>query len=99
VPSRSEESPALDGRWRVERVGGWIPPAGVRKRIERGRGSTRLAGVPVGLFAVRGTSLVYRVLPVRDELEPLPDGTWAGRGLLLGREFCRFRLVREEARS
>lgn len=95
MPSPSEERAPLDGTWRVERIAGWIPPAGLRKHIDRGRGSTRLAGIPVGLFAVRRRSLVYRALPLRDELEPLGDGSWSGRGLVFGREFCRFRLVRK----
>ena len=80
------------GRWRVERVGGLLPP-GLRKRIGGSGGSTRLGPVPLALFRVRGRTLDYRLLPLRDELTPAGDGTWLGRGLLLGREFCRFRLV------
>jgi hypothetical protein len=47
----------------------------------------------VAPFRVSETSLVYRGLPVRDELEPDGAGSWRGRGQLFGREFCRFRLV------
>ena len=83
----------LDGRWRVHRVSGVLPPFGVRKRIQQGRGWTLLGPIPVASFDVRGATLVYRHLPVRDELERQADGTWLGRGLLWGREFCRFRLV------
>ena len=83
------------GRWRVERVGGLLPP-GLRKRIRLTGGSTRLGPVPLALFRVRGRTLDYRLLPLRDELTPAGDGTWLGRGLLLGREFCRFRLVRDD---
>jgi hypothetical protein len=88
----------LAGRWRVERVGGLLPP-GLRKQIGRDGGSTRLGPFPLALFRVRGSTLDYRMLPVRDELAPAEAGTWLGRGLLFGREFCRFRLVRDEAES
>jgi hypothetical protein len=83
----------LSGQWRVERVSGFLWPVGLRKRIGRTSGSTRLGPIPIGAFRVRGRMLDYRGLPVRDELSHLGDGTWAGRGLLFGREFCRFRLV------
>jgi hypothetical protein len=84
----------LDGIWRVEREAGVLPPFGLSKKISDGEGWTRALGVPVAPFRVAGRTLVYRGWPVRDELEPRPDGSWAGRGLFLGREFCRFRLVR-----
>jgi hypothetical protein len=83
------------GRWRVERVGGLLPP-GLRKRIGQDGGSTRLGPLPLAVFRVRGRTLDYRLLPIRDELTPSADGTWLGRGLVLGREFCRFRLVRDD---
>jgi len=88
--------PSLDGRWRVERESGLLPPAGVGKRIAAGEGWTTLGGFPVGFFRVEGTTLVYSGVPVRDELTPRGDGTWSGRGLVRGQEFCRFRLVRDE---
>ena len=84
----------LDGAWRVEREAGILPPFGLTKTIENGRGWTRALGVPVAPFRVVGHTLVYRGWPVRDVLEPRPDGAWAGRGFVLGREFCRFRLER-----
>jgi hypothetical protein len=80
------------GRWRVERVDGLLPP-GLRKRIGQGGGSTRLGPLPLAFFRVRGRTLDYRLLPLADELTPAGNGTWLGRGLLFGREFCRFRLV------
>lgn len=89
----------LEGRWRVERVSGPLPPGGLRKRIGRRRGSTRLGPVPLALFRVRERTLDYLVWPVRDELSPAADGTWSGRGFLFGREFCRFRLVRDHERE
>jgi hypothetical protein len=88
------EGGALDGSWRVERVSGWLLPFGLHKEVAEGRGSTRLGPLPVSFFDVRGRTLRYRGLPVRDELAPMPDGTWLGRGFVFGREFCRFRLVR-----
>lgn len=86
----------LEGTWRVERESGLLPPFGVGKRIAGGEGWTTVAGVPVAPFRVAGSTLVYRGWPVRDVLEPSADGTWTGRGVLLGREFCRFRLIPAE---
>lgn len=88
---KDDQSMRLEGTWRVERTHGLLPP-GLSKRIEAGRGWTRFAGVPMAPFRVSGTSLVYRGLPLRDELEPV-EGQWLGRGLFFGREFCRFRLT------
>jgi len=74
-------------------VSGLLPPSGLRKRIGRRTGSTRIGRLPIAAFRVCGDTLDYRIFPVKDELAPGKDGTWVGRGLLLGREFCRFRLV------
>ena len=93
TPEQINDMPSLDGTWRVERTSGLLPPFGLSKTIAGGRGWTRAGGVPIAPFRVAGTTLVYRGWPVRDELEPGPDGSWHGRGYLLGREFCRFRLV------
>jgi len=84
---------SLEGRWRVERESGLLPPFGLSKRIAGGRGATLVGPVPVASFRVEGTTLLYAGWPARDELSVGPDGTWRGRGLFLGREFCRFRLV------
>src|SRR5690349_7030312 len=83
------------GEWRVERVSGVLPP-GVTKRIGETGGVTMLFGVPVARFRSEGRRLVYRRFPVVDTLTPMGDGTWRGRGLLFGMEFCRFRLVPED---
>ena len=85
---------SLEGAWRVVRVSGFLPPFGVSKRITSGRGWTLFVGVPVAPFRVSETTLIYRGLPVRDELEADGAGSWRGRGMLFGREFCRFRLDR-----
>ena len=86
---------SLDGQWRVEREAGVLLPFGVTKRISGGYGWTCVGRVPVAFFRVADTTLVYRGWPVRDELTPNADGTWAGRGLLAGREFCRFHMIPE----
>jgi hypothetical protein len=86
----------LDGEWKVERVGGWLPPlVGVRKRIDGTRGETALGPVPGMPFDVVGRELRYRA-PFRgfvDVVEPAADG-FAGRATFRGREFGRFRLTR-----
>lgn len=74
-------------------MSGLLPP-GLRKKIGRRTGSTLLGRFPIALFRVCGDTLEYRLFPVRDELTPGDAGTWVGRGLIFGREFCRFRLVR-----
>ena len=51
--------------------------------------------MPAAYFRVKGTTLVYVGWPVRDELTPRGDGSWSGRGTLFGREFCRFRMIRD----
>lgn len=79
----------LDGTWDVQRVSGALPPVvGVRKQIDGDAGYTELAGVRLP-FHVEGRRLVYRGLPLVDELEP--DGLgFAGRATLAGREYGRF---------
>ena len=84
----------LAGSWRVERVSGVLPPL-LRKRIGTETGWTALGRLPLAPFRVRGGKLDYVLLPVRDELVEGEHGEWLGRGLVLGKEFCRFRLVRE----
>ena len=98
-PQTAEKAqrPSLDGCWRVERESGVLPPFGVSKRIFGNAGWTLLGGVPVAHFRVRGSTLGYVGWPVKDVLTPREDGTWGGRGLMLGREFCRFRLVRDRS--
>jgi len=93
--SRATPTTEMLGEWRVDRRAGLLPPRGLTKWIGPSRGVTRVFGVPVAPFRREGRRLVYQLLPVRDELSPRPDGSWDGRGLLFGREFCRFRLRRE----
>jgi hypothetical protein len=88
-------TPSLDGVWRVQRLSGLLPPLPITKRIE-GKSGVTMVG-PLRLpFRVEGTRLRYRG-PLRglvDELAP-SDGDFVGRATLLGREYARFRLVRE----
>ena len=86
---------STEGSWRVEREAGLLPPKGVSKLIWSDRGYSALFGIPVAWFRLAGGRLHYLGLPVVDELSELPDGSWSGRGLVLGREFCRFRMVRD----
>lgn len=96
--SRSQGGLTLAGRWSVRRESGFLPRLGITKRISaRGRGWTCIAGIPLFPFRVTKSAradreLRYRFLPLRDELIKLGYG-WQGRGLLFGREFCRFRLL------
>lgn len=83
---------ALDGRWKVRRESGFLPPIGVRKFIAGDHGWTLVAGfIPVAPFKVDGMELVYRLWPVRDEVL-LKDGKWFGRGYIFGKKFCEFSL-------
>jgi hypothetical protein len=88
--------PELDGDWNVERIGGLLPPLiGVWKRIEAGRGETRLGPLPGVPFRVEGRTLRY-LPPLHyfvDVLEPEADG-FRGAATFRGRLFGRFRMTR-----
>jgi ferritin-like metal-binding protein YciE len=88
----------LDGVWRVERVGGALPPLhGCVKRIDGGHGTTEFRRAPGMPFEVRGLELHYRgpFAPLVDKLERR-NGEYFGRATLLGREFGQFRMRRLE---
>ena len=88
----------LDGVWRVERLGGALPPLhGCVKRIEGDHGTTEFRHVPGMPFEVRGLELHYRApfTLLVDKLEP-QDGGYFGRATVLGREFGQFRMRRLE---
>jgi len=96
----------LEGLWRVERVGGVLPPmVGVRKRIEGASGETRvgpLVGWPFGVERRgEGFALVYRppFSAFVDEVRPGPGDSWAGRSLFGELELGRFSLRRIGAKS
>ena len=86
----------LDGVWRVERVGGALPPLhGCVKRINGARGTTEFPRFPGMPFEVRGLELHYRP-PfgiVVDKLERR-NGGYLGRATVLGREVGQFTLRR-----
>jgi hypothetical protein len=86
----------LDGRWRVIRTGGLLPPMlGVEKRIAGARGETRVGPLPGLPFRVVGLELHYRppLAGFVDVLEPDEHG-FSGRATFRGREFGRFALRR-----
>jgi len=90
------DSGSLDGVWKVERVGGALPPLyGCRKRINGRRGTTEFWHVPALPFEVRGLELHYRppFNVLVDVLEPQDDG-YFGRATIAGREFGQFRMRR-----
>src|SRR5437868_10980394 len=86
----------LEGVWKVERIGGALPPLhGCRKRIHDGRGTTEFSRVPGMPFDVRGLELHYRAPfgALVDRLEP-QNGGYLGHATLLGREFGQFTMRR-----
>jgi len=86
----------LDGVWKVERVGGALPPLyGCRKRINGRTGTTEFSHVPGMPFDVRGLELHYRA-PFNvlvDKLEP-QNGGYLGHATIGGREIGQFRMRR-----
>jgi hypothetical protein len=87
---------ALDGEWKVRRLGGLLPPlVGVRKTIHGASGETRVGRLPAAPFDVAGLELRYRApfSAFVDELEPDGDH-YLGRATFRGREFGRFSLER-----
>jgi hypothetical protein len=90
-----------DGVWRLERVGGLLPPlVGVTKHIAGSRGETRIGrrvGVP---FELDGLELRYRppFAAFVDVLEPDGRGCFAGRATFRGRTFGRLCMVPAEPR-
>jgi hypothetical protein len=91
----------LDGVWKVERVGGALPPLiGCVKRIHGTRGTTEFRFVPGMPFEVCGLELHYRA-PFSvfvDRLEP-SDGGYLGHALIGGKEYGQFTMRRLDARS
>jgi ferritin-like metal-binding protein YciE len=89
----------LDGIWRVERVGGALPPLlGCVKRIHGTHGTTEFRYVPGMPFDVRGLELHYRppFNVLVDRLEP-SDGGYVGHALIGGKEYGQFRMRRLDA--
>jgi ferritin-like metal-binding protein YciE len=91
----------LEGEWRVERLGGFLPPMiGVRKGIRGDRGETRIGPLPGWPFRVERregrVALIYRppFSALVDELWIGARASWLGRSTLGGRELGRFRISR-----
>jgi ferritin-like metal-binding protein YciE len=91
----------LDGVWKVERVGGALPPLyGCRKRINGRSGTTQFSYAPGMPFEVRGLELHYKApfgLLV-DKLEP-QNGGYFGHATIAGREVGQFRMRRLDSVS
>jgi ferritin-like metal-binding protein YciE len=91
----------LDGVWKVERIGGALPPLyGCVKRIDGSRGTTEFSYAPGMPFEVRGLDLHYQApfgLLV-DKLEP-QEGGYFGRATVAGREFGQFTMRRLDPMS
>jgi len=91
----------LEGRWRVERLSGALPPLiGAHKEIQGNRGATRFGPVPGVSFRIEERedylAFVYR-LPssmLIDEVREESEGSWLGEATLAGRAFGRFRMTR-----
>ena len=94
----------LEGEWRVERLGGLLPPMiGIWKRIHGDGGQTRIGllwpGAPFRLVqrCEGHVALVYRppLWGLVDELRIEADGSsWLGRAMLGSYELGRFRMTR-----
>jgi ferritin-like metal-binding protein YciE len=91
----------IEGHWRVERVGGLLPPMiGVRKRIHGESGEAGVGFLPGWPFQLkrhgRRVALIYRpsLSTLVDELQAETDGSWFGRTTLGGCELGRFRMTR-----
>jgi ferritin-like metal-binding protein YciE len=89
----------LDGVWKVERVGGALPPLrGVTKRIHATRGQTIFPGLPPMPFEVRGFSLHYQApfTGLVDVLEPEGADVFRGSATIGGRTFGHFAMRRQD---
>ncbi len=103
--SRSSHRPVvsgpLEGRWRLERLSGVLPPLiGARKEIRGDRGETRFGPFPGVSFRVEERedclALVYRppFSILVDEVRKEPEGSWLGKATLGGRTFGQFRMTK-----
>jgi hypothetical protein len=92
----------LEGDWRVERLGGLLPPmVGVWKRIHGDHGETRLGPLPGVPFKLEqregGIALIYcrPFAMFIDTLRREPDGSWVGQATVNGLAFGHFRMTRK----
>ncbi len=91
----------LEGRWRVERLRGALPPLiAVHKEIRGERGETRLGPLPGPPYRVEERedclALVYRppFSMLVDKVRKETEDSWLGEATLAGRAFGRFRMTR-----
>ena len=91
----------LEGRWRVERLSGALPPmVRVHKKIQGERGETRFGPLPGPAFRIEERedclALVYRspFSVLVDEVRKESEDSWLGKATLGGRAFGRFRMTR-----
>lgn len=89
----------LEGRWRVERLSGMLPPmVGVSKEILGERGKTRLGPLLSLPFQIEKREdcivFVYPSSMLVDEIRYASEDSWVGRAVLAGYELGRFRIVR-----
>jgi ferritin-like metal-binding protein YciE len=92
----------LDGVWKVDRVGGALPPLyGCVKRINGSHGTTAFSRMPGLPFEIRGLELHYRppFTLLVDKLEARGDGSYFGRATAAGLEFGQFTMRRLDAMS
>lgn len=90
------DSPSLDGVWKVERKGGFLPPlVGVRKHISGDRGETRVGRLFGVRFRVDGLALRY-LPPFAGFVDLLEaDGeVFRGKAMFRGRNYGRFAMRR-----
>jgi hypothetical protein len=77
-----------------------LPPLlRVTKRIEAGRGETRIGRLPGLPFHVEGLSLRYPGGVFVDVLSRREDGGYDGAATFFGRRYATFRMRRSPARS
>ena len=91
----------LEGRWRVERLSGVLPPmVAVHKEIHGKRGETRFGHLIRLRFRIEEredcSALVYRppFSILVDEVRKRTQDSWLGETTLGGRTFGRFRMMR-----
>lgn len=91
----------LEGRWRVERLSGILPPMmGVSKEIHGERGKTRFGPLLSLPFRVEKRehcmALVYQppFSMLVDEIEHASEDSWEGWATLGGHGIGRFRMMR-----
>ena len=91
----------LEGRWRVERLSGALPPmVTVHKEIHGKRGETRFAQFLALPFRIEEhedcPAFVYRppFSMLVDELRKQVDNSWLGETTLGGHAFGRFRMTK-----